>query len=1200
MKCPSCNFENPKDMLFCGKCGHQLHLPSAPASHRPSAEEKLQRIQRYLPEALAKKILSQKDRVEGERRQVTIMFCDMKGFTPLTERLGPEETFTLMDKVFEILLRQVGEYEGTVNEIRGDGILAVFGALDALEDAPQRAIRSAIDIHRKIAAFSESLAGDRRIGPIQLRIGINTGPVVIGTVGNDLRVQFTVVGDTINMASRMEAMAAPGTTYVTEDTYRVTKDLFHYKPIGKKPVKGKEDPISVYEVISPKGDMYRPRLGAERMIYADMVDRRSELSLLADQVMRAINGKGSVVNIIGEAGIGKSRLLSELRNRELMNDVTILEGRAISIGKNLSFHPIIDLLKQWTEITADDVDATALQKLQTSLRNLFPEEYVEVLPFLATLMGIKVTESLSERLKGIEGDALENMILKSVRTLLIRAAEVNPIVIVVEDLHWADKSSIELMESAFRLAENHRIVFVNVFRPGYEETGDRILKTLKEKLQVHSVDIWMKPLDESDTESLITKIAHLTDVHRPLIAQIVQRTGGNPFFVEEVMRSFIDDHALVIKDGRFQVMEKASTLPIPRTIHDVLTARMDRLEEQSRDLLKVASVIGRTFLHRILLRVAPSTVEMGATLSYLQEIQLLRQSSRGGEVEYLFNHALVQEATYESILPSKRKELHLKVADAIETIFARTIHEFYGMLAYHYSKAESDDKAREYLMKAGEEALKSSASNEALYYYQEALSTYIKSHGDHIVPEDVALIEKNIALALYNKGDYIKAIPFFDRALKYYWPQLPRNTVSAVFATLSGFIALLLSLYFPALKFKSQPTERDKDAIDLFFKKLKALAIIDPKSFFLESFHFYKNLTRFDLAKIELGMGMFVGASTFFSFTGISFRLSRKILEHLKEKVRKDDIKSFTVYDFSEALHNYLEGDWGAISEFDDEFVNKNLNIGETYWASQHCFWHGSYLLHQGRFELVQHIVNRLNGIIESYENELSILLKFLLNSNFLLEARRVDEALREIEQAIATLKNTGQAQSLMHMYSMKARLYLLLGRPEEASTCLEQAWTMACEMETVPWKLCCYCRSRFEHDLYILKESKQDTGRVVDPAFMTTMHKDMKKLLKLVPKVAQHRVPAYRSVGHFYWLTGKQDDAVEWWSKAVDVGERQQARPELARTYFEVGMRLLEPASRYHDLNGIGPEELVEKGKALMRQMDLRWDLEKAGLQML
>jgi predicted ATPase len=301
----------------------------------------------------------------------------------------------------------------------------------------------------------------------------------------------------------MESLAEPGTTFVTEETYRLAKGFFDFQPVGKKMVKGKEGSVSVYKVLSGKEDVYRPRLGSERMIYSEMVGRDNELNALELQVSKVINGHGSIVNIIGEAGIGKSRLVAELKKREVVQRVTLLEGRAIPIGKNLSFHPIIDLSKQWVGIRSDDDEAKAFDKLEAAIKRLFPEEYGEVLPFVATLMGMKLSGSYAQRTKGIEGQALEKLILKSLRDLLVRAAERTPLIIVMEDLHWADTSSIELMESLFRLAETQRILFINLFRPGFQETGERILKTLGERLPVYHLEMVLEPLDERYVKTLI-------------------------------------------------------------------------------------------------------------------------------------------------------------------------------------------------------------------------------------------------------------------------------------------------------------------------------------------------------------------------------------------------------------------------------------------------------------------------------------------------------------------------------------------------------------------------------------------------------------------------------------------------------------------------------------------------------------------------
>ncbi|MCL5123625.1 MAG: AAA family ATPase [Deltaproteobacteria bacterium] len=336
--CPGCSADNPPQFKFCGQCGRRL----APSAHIHSQrdlsfDEKLAKIQHYLPNGLAEKILSQKDRIEGERRHVTIMFVDMKGFTPLTEKLGPEETFSLMDQVFEILIQKVRDYEGTVSELRGDGVLAFYGAPIALEDAPQRAIRSALAIHREMTRFSERMKDQEGIPPILLRIGINTGPVVVGALGNDLQVQFTAVGDTINMAARMEQLAEPGTTYVTEDTFNLTEGLFRFEALGEKSVKGKEKPMKVYQVIAPSTRRSRFDVSAERGL-SRFIGRERELELLIGAFETARSGRGQAVSIMGEAGVGKSRLLYEFRKAVANEDILFLEGTFLRTKGRISPH----------------------------------------------------------------------------------------------------------------------------------------------------------------------------------------------------------------------------------------------------------------------------------------------------------------------------------------------------------------------------------------------------------------------------------------------------------------------------------------------------------------------------------------------------------------------------------------------------------------------------------------------------------------------------------------------------------------------------------------------------------------------------------------------------------------------------------------------------------------------------------------------
>jgi len=1193
MKCPECQFENPVGAKFCNQCGHAM-APSLSGISRPvlSFGEKLEKIQRYLPTGLTEKILSQKDKIEGELRQVTVMFCDMEEFGLMVQRLGSEQSYRIMDKVYEILIHKVHEFDGTVNEMTGDGVMALFGAPIALEDAPQRALWSALSIHKEIARFNKE---NQRIGPIKMRIGIHTGPVVVGTLGNDLRVEFKAVGDTVNLASRMEELAEAGTTNVTDDTFKLTDGLFRFVYLGKKSVKGKKKALPVYKLLSSKVDVYRPRLGSERMIYSELVGRDRDLDRLELQVLKAINGEGSIVNIIGEAGIGKSRLLAELKKRDVINRVALFEGRAISMGTNLSFHPVIDLLKQWASISENDGEAMAYGKLEAAVKNLHPDKVIDIFPFVATLMGMKLSGRYAKRIEGIEGEALEKLILKNVRELIVKATELAPLVIVMEDMHWADLSSIDLAESLFRLAETQRILFVNLLRPGYSQTGDRILETVNEKLPVYSIEIVLEPLNEKMSETLITNVLNINVLQHDITRQIVERAGGNPFFIEEVARSLIDEKAVVLKDGAFQVTEKIDSIAIPNTINDVLMARFDRLDEETRNLVKIASVIGRNFFYRILAEVAGTIKDLDSQLSYLKEIQLLRERERIGETEYLFKHALAQEAAYGSILPLKRKKLHLKVAQAIEKVFNENLHEFFGMLAYHYSMGENLEMTEEYLIKAGEEALRSSASNEALHYYQAALNLYLKKTGNAADPEKIAMLEKNIALALYNRGQYVEGVKYFDKALSFYWGKLPKLPIATFFKILSAFLHLLISLYIPSLKFRKTPTKRDAEIIDLYWKKTKAVSIIDPKRFFFEYLYVLKRVIEFNLKEFELGLEIFTGASVLFSFSGISFRLSRKILDATKGRIFKDNPKIFTIYELSDTVHNYLDGNWVTASNYDDDLVNKSLNVGELFGASQYLYWHGFMSIYRGSFEITDSIVNKLDEIYEIYGHDLSKSFKYELKTNSLLERRKLQEALTEVETGLDFAEKAGLDYFLLEIYSCQAWIHILMGNISRAKKSLNHADKIRREVEApVPFQLSNFYRSQAEYDLYQLKESMTNGQKSDSVRYRKQAARSGKKLRKVAHTVAQHCVESYKLAGVYWWLLDKHEKALDRWNQAIEEGKRLGARLEISRAYFEIGKTLLETGNRYKLHDGSGAEECLQKARKLFEELDLQWDLDE------
>jgi class 3 adenylate cyclase/tetratricopeptide (TPR) repeat protein len=1184
MKCPKCQAEITEAAKFCSDCGCELRDVTAPplkAYRHPHT---------YTPKFLADEILTTRSAIEGERKQVTVLFADVANYTALAEQLDPEEAHQIMDGCFRILLDEIHECHGTINQFTGDGVMALFGAPLALEDHAQRACHAALAIQQGMKRFGEEV--EKKFGlEFKMRVGLNSGPVIVGAIGDDLRMDYTAVGDTTNLAARMEGMAAPATVLVSPHTYKEVSQQFEFKPLGKVQVKGKKRPLEVYELIKEK--VMRPRLGLERMIYSEMVGRDKELNQLEFQVQKAVDGAGSIVNIIGEAGIGKSRLVAELKKRDVIKKVNLFEGRAISTGRNLSFHPIIDLFKQWARIGEDDSGSAALRKLETAIKRVYPEELHEVLPFVATLMGMRLSGRYAERVKGIEGEALEKLIMKNVRALLTKATELNPLVIVTEDLHWADTSSIELMESLFRLAETQRIVFINVFRPGSKETGDRIVETIKERFPQYYVEIMLEPLDERMSEALIDNMLNIKGLHHALIDQIVQRSGGNPFFIEEVVRSFIDEGAVVVKGGAFEVTEKIDEMVIPHTINDVLMARIDRLEEKTRDLVKVASVIGRSFFYRILKEMAKTIKDIDNRLSYLKEIQLIRERKRMEELEYLFKHALAQEAAYESVLAQKRKELHLKVAGSIEKVFKKRLHEFYGMLAYHYSQGEDLDKTEEYMIKAGEEALSSSASSEALQYYQEALNLYLKKYGETADPEKMAMLEKNIALALYNKGEFEDALDYFDRALKRWGIQPPKNKILMLMKLLFDLFIILLNLYLPSKRSRKVPTLRDKDIFFLSYKKDVTLIWVNPMRLFAETIASAKRILRFDFKNIENWGWTLICICGVFVFGGF-FRLSNKVLEYAEGFTDKNNPQELFPLENFRTIHNYFWGTWKDIHDTDELLLDENLKTGQFFNVSMQLTLLGAIKNIQGKFNKVYPLIEKISKIADNYEYKIARQCQLILEIYRFLHCRKLDDARKSVETWESLFKASSDLNSMMVLGS-KAELQIWLNDFNGAEKTLNQTKEIFTKQNLVnPASLIFYFTSRFHLDLRQLEESIISNNKADIRKYGKQTSKSCKKLRQNIKKYAPQRALALRLIARYHWLMGKQNKAAKLWKEAIEEGERLGARPDLARTYMEIGKRFLEEKSKYKKLNGISAKEYLEKARTMFKEMDLQWDLDE------
>lgn len=1157
-------------MNFCGQCGTSPH--GAGQHHEPVH---FPTTARHIP--------------EPERKHVTALFSDLTGYTSMTEKLDPEQVKEITGRIFTGVKQIVHKYEGFIERVMGDGVLAFFGVPRAHEDDPIRAIYAAKEIHDLVKSLSPQY--QEKLGaPLTMHSGINTGLVVTADVDPE-KGTHGVAGDAVNVASRLSGLANPGEILVGHDTHVRAEGVFTFEDLGLRKVKGKAEPIHVFKVLSAKAT--RGVVRFDRQVSSEMVGRDKELDKLEFQVMKAINGEGSVVNVIGEAGIGKSRLIAELKNSHIMRRVSLLEGRAISIGKNLSFHPIIDLLKQWAGIVEDDSEAVGFDKLERAIRAVHPTEANEILPFVAALMGMKLRGKHAERVKGIEGEALEKLIFKNVRELVIKASELRPTVVIMEDLHWADASSLALLEALYHVVEKHRLLFINVFRPGYWESEDWTVEKISEFLPHHSVEIAIQPLDQQASQALIGYMLDISGLPYALRVQIVERSGGNPFFIEEVVRSLIDEGAIVRSDGSFEVTDKIHSVVIPPTINDVLMARIDRLEERTRELVKVASVIGRSFFDRILKEVADSIEDIDGRLAYLKDLQLIRDRTRMEELEYLFKHALAQEAAYESTLIQQRKALHLKVAHSIERVFQEKLHEFYGMLAYHYSKGDDLEKAEEYMVKAGEEALRSSASSEALHYYQEGLRLYLDRYGTIADPEKIAKFEKNIGIALHNKAQWAKAIEYLEKVLERWQAPVPKANLAGALQLVRDLVVVLKTLYFPSRTAKPVSKERENEIFDLIYKVATAVVFIDNIRTFFVLMGGLRRATKYDVARIPVGPGLWAGVAGMFSLSGISFKLADRCLEYSLHAGSSGDIVSKTQYACMTAVNQHCQGVWNEIEKVGNHLIDRGLKQGDLYHVSAYIYFVGLVKAEQGEFHQLTEIIEGLFQIGRGFDYEDATEHARLLRADYLVRTRFLHEAIVATDEAVSYSPRNTEFHE-MEFLGFKGEAQLLLGDAPGSNETITRACAIYENQKFVaPVFAAPYLVARFLADIHRLQQEICSKTPSNDPNVRRNACRSGKAALRNSRKYAPYRTKILRLMGLYYWLIGKQGQALKWWERAIQEGQRLGARPDLSRTYFEVGKRLLEPHSEYKQLYGIDANVCLEKAEILFKEMGLEKDLD-------
>jgi hypothetical protein len=1025
---------------------------------------------------------------------------------------------------------------GNVDKYLGDCILAVFGVPTAVEGAPQAALNAAIEMHRSVEDFNRERGLEL---PLRVHTGINTGLVISGDVSGPAIREFSVMGDAVNVAARLKDLAPPDQIWVGGPTWEATRDLFDFRPLEPMQLKGKQESVDVYELVSRTVHLDRPERPVGPLLRSPLVGRAADLERLEASAGALDEGRGRVVALVGEAGIGKTRLAAELREHPAFARASWAFGRCVTIGSQLPFHPIVDLLRRWAGITGDEGPAMAREKLRDALEAELKDAEVsrDLLPPLAKLLGLE-PEGGEGALAGLEGDTLERVLLRGVSQLFQHVATDGPLVIAIEDLHWADRSSLGFLASLALQLAGSPILLLLTTRPN-NTAVEEMLDSLGPMVVLDEVRL--APLDRGATEEVLDHLTGRGDVAPQLRERIEAHAEGNPFFLEEIVRSLVEADVLEARPDGLWTTNPTAEVELPTTVGEVLAARLDRLDAASRNVLEAASVIGRHFRHGVLTKVL-SGEQTEAALERLVDLELLEVRHRGELRRYAFKHPLIQETAYEILSHGRRRSLHLRVAEAIEEIVEAITPGYAGMLAYHFGLAGETERAEPYLFRAGDDAARVAASSEALHYFQNAYRLYLETAGESCNAEKLARLEQKIARAWFNRGELGEASAHFNLALEHLGERPAQGRLSLGWRLGTTLALVGARLYLRRwLEGRRPATDRDREIIALMFDRSRAQTTGDPARFLVESMETIRKIQSVDPKTVPGSGGMFAASIGTFSFSGLSFALGERFLARGQELVDRDDLREHYLFRFMRFSHHFLAGDWSDALEIDPGDNTEALRAGALWDVTTYLGLLADKKVVQGRFDEATALLEQIGKIESQYLYDLAasnrqfVALLLELERGELARGERLAEAhARENEEAVLRVLSFGYL----------AKIRCLRGGLAGARDALERGEGEAKTAGFVPpFELGALVTARAQVDVAELAAEGPGAGRG------RRARRSAHRALRLARKVAWHRPEAARLAGIAAALSGRTRAARDEMQRSLAEAEALGMTGEIPRT---------------------------------------------------
>jgi len=1136
MRCGSCGHANLKQQKYCGECGTLLASDTAvvyEAAHRA-----------YTPSHLVEKILKTRSAVEGERKPVTVLFCDICDSTRLAERLGPERMHAVLNAFFEAALGEVHRYEGTINQFLGDGFMALFGAPISHEDHARRAVLAALAIRQALGA--ERFAA--REPGLRIRMGLNSGAVVVGRIGDNLRMDYTAIGDATNVAARVMGQAEPGRILATDSVWRTTQPYAQFRAIGARLLKGRTEPVTIYELLGAYALQGARRPDAVGKDPHPLVARETEVAVINDALERLrVQGQGGVIGLVGEAGLGKSRLLEEARRLALGRGLRWLEGECLSFGRTLSYWSFREVVRGAFLIDERDDETASWRKVEAGMRALFAEQADELLPYIGTLLAVALPEPLAQRIQALDSHAIGHQIFRATLLMFERSARQRPLVIAFEDWHWADASSTSLLEHLLPLSDRVPLLFVVASRPEPRGPAERFSVATSATARPPLLNarlLKLPSLSPTDSMQLAQQLLDGGALPATVRDMLLKRAAGNPFYLGELVRTLLATRAIDRDDaGDWRTTSQFTGVPLPNTVEGLILARIDRLEDEAKQVLKAAAVIGRTFFYRVLKAVTKADSQLDEDIARLRGAELIDEKQLAPELEYVFRHPLIQQAAYDSLLDDRRRQMHRRVGQCIEQLFEGRLEPFHSMLAYHYAKAEDAEKAREYLFKAAEQADRLAADEEALELYYAVIADAERSPLRGLSDVKRAELDLKIGDAHFRAGRHSLALEALTTAARRLGHAPPQSRFSLTVSAASGLIGQWAR---PMLSRRNTAqTEAISEADAMACQVWESMAWIH---FFTDPLHLLYDclvivrITRGDptIRSHSIGLGIM---GVVFSTIG-AYPTARWFHERAVETAQRYCAPATQAHVlFFHGMHCQAAGQWQLATELEERAVEISWTVGDIrLWAS--AMTNLFLCLHRtGKprmFEVAERLERVANEAADRHAQAWSLTVGAMLQA----QRGRYGEALDVLERAMAVSREIPEQRALAHALGLRCAVLIRQHRLEEAERCGAEAVQLLRQhhltgiFSTLP--LISYADAM----LALLRRSGQRTRA------------DMRRTLIAVRqalKQGRHvhdegAVESQRIAAEFKFLCGDVEGAREAWARGLQRSEVLGALPARAR----------------------------------------------------